>query len=151
MDFSNWFSQWLKRHPLKEPPGHDRERYTAGVMARITSAEHPAASRAPIIRWLPWPTRLVLAFATAVAGVAVAIGVWHRTALQVADSPASTRQQVVLAESPSSDEEWINETLQLLDRLGEALPVGSADQLDDESWMEELKLLDQQEEGAARS
>jgi hypothetical protein len=53
---------------------------------------------------------------------------------------------VMLAESTSSDDQWLEETLQLLDQLNEDLPATDAgESSDDEEWLNELQMLDEDE------
>ena len=136
MDLMTWLKTWLRRHPLKEPQDADRARYTTEVMTRVRRLASPGP--APVRRWLPWPGRTVLALASAAAGLAIAVAV-----SQTVRVPGMTPlpPAAVLAESPpDADQAWLEETLALLEELDEELPEG--DVQDDESWLEELEMLD---------
>jgi hypothetical protein len=192
METLNWLARWLRRHPLKEPAGHDRTRYTAEVMARVRALEEPVRSVAPI-RWrLSWP-RAALTFATACAGVVIAIGLsrragvsaterlveqatrdaqvltamsspgaeewWTLTALS--DDSASLDDLDGLAEElqlmdtfrlvqqPPSDEDWLEQTLLLLEQLDEDLPQAELEEPSVEEWWQELDGLDELEGSAS--
>lgn len=145
MDLATWLKSWLRRHPLKEPEAEPRSRYTAEVMARVRPHTN-APVGVGIRRWLPWPGRAVLAFASVAAGIAVAVAVSQAVRLPgLVPRPSAA----VLAESPADeDQAWLEETLELLDELEEELPEDAAP--DDESWLEELEMLEDAEL-AARS
>jgi hypothetical protein len=139
MDLATWLKTRLQRHPLKEPRDADRARYTAEVMTRVRRLASPSPE--PVRRWLPWPGRVVLAFASVAAGIIVAVAVSQTVRMPGLASPAAV---AVLAESPADDDQaWLEETLQLLDELEEELPEDTAP--DDESWLEELEMLDEAE------
>lgn len=143
MDLTTWLTQWLHRHPLKAPPVEGRSRYTDEVMARVRRLA--PAGPAPVRRWLPWPGRVVLAFASIAAGIAVTVAVSQAVCVPGFTPPAAV---AVLAESPADDDQaWLEETLELLDDLEEDLP-GDALQ-DDESWLEELEMLNDAELAAS--
>ena len=61
---------------------------------------------------------------------------------------------IVLAEAPQSDDSWVAQTLQLLDQLDEELPnepaTGEATSNDNE-WLDELQMLDENELAARSS
>ena len=61
---------------------------------------------------------------------------------------------IVLAEAPQSDDSWVAQTLQLLDQLDEELPnepaAGEATSNDNE-WLDELQMLDENELAARSS
>ena len=74
MNFSQWLSEWLTRHPLKEPASSDPARYTAEVMQRV---KRPEADRAgatvPDWRaWWAWP-QAGLSWTAVAAGLVVAV------------------------------------------------------------------------------
>ena len=183
MDFSTWLTQWLARHPLREPTAPDRAGYIAEVMARVHTLTQPALHQSgagPARRWLSWPGRLALAFATAAAGIVLVIGLRQAVGRQLAETITRESQMlaaldeeafdqrlggveslaeeleagdtIVLAEAePSDDEAWVEQTLQVLDQLDDTLPDDRVDAPGtDESWLDELERLDQ-EELAARS
>ena len=142
MDFSHWLKSWLARHPLKEPTTIDRAGYTRQIMARVNALDRPAPAPSPVRSWLPWP-RLVLAAATAAAGVALVMSTANRSTSQVAQAPAHTT--LILAESPATDDQWIEQTIQLLDQLDESADVSqdaSGDASENE-WLKELEMLDE--------
>lgn len=169
MDFSTWLTQWLARHPLREPDAHDHARYTAEVMTRIHTLTQPAR------RWLPWPGRLALAFATATAGMILVIGLRQTVGRQLAETIARESQMlaaldegafdqrlggveplaeeleaedaIVLAEAePGDDEAWFEQTLQVLDRFDDTHPDDRVEAPGmNELWLDELERLDQEE------
>lgn len=143
MDLAAWLKTWVARHPLKAPSDETRARFTAEVMARVRALQSPAPAPMPVRTWLTWP-RLSLAVATAAAGLFV-IGRLGGPSL-----PQQTNLAMVLAESPSSDEAWVDDTLQLLDELeeeGSDNPSGESAAPDGgEEWLlEELQLFDESE------
>ena len=146
MDFLTWLDAWMHRHPLQQPPETHRARYTAEVMARVKAlptAPTPAPARPG--QWLAWP-RLTLAVATGIAGFVLLGTVVGRPPQQLAQPPPvseSPADALVLAESPSSDDQWLEETLQLLEELDEELPADAASDGSEEEWLEELQLLDE--------
>lgn len=146
MEFAAWLQNWLSRHPLKEPQEMDSSRYTAEVMARVKAlAPVPARPLASPIFGLGWP-RFALAAATAVAGAAFAI----LTTRQVTPQH-QTAQVVELAESTPSDDQWIEETVQLLDQLDEDVPQEAGSEPSDQDLLEELEQLEGKEPSASAS
>ena len=133
MESTSWLHRWLKRHPLKEPTAIERSRYTAEVMAKVRAQHHPAeAPMAAGSSWIVWP-RLALVGAAVTAML-----------LLVQTHTPSTRQ--LLVESmPSDDEAWVDQTLRLLDQLDEEAPEDATGQPSDDSWLEELEMLDESE------
>ncbi|MBI1991902.1 MAG: hypothetical protein HYY59_03450 [Candidatus Omnitrophica bacterium] len=135
----------------------------------LTSKEILAAD--PLRRWVPWP-RFALAIATASATVALVVGVVDHSNRQLATGIArdarllatlderdgdlvldddvdilhdelAMTDTIVLAEQASSDEEWLAQTLELLDQLDEGLPSETASDGVEEDWLDELRLLDE--------
>ena len=49
---------------------------------------------------------------------------------------------LLLAEAPPSDDEWIEQTLTLLEQLEEDLPEGASDEPSGDEWLDELQWLD---------
>ena len=167
MESSHWLTTWLKRHPLKEPAGVDRATYTREVISKIKGLHAPAVSAAP---W--WQLLLNPAFALATAAVVVlslttaversraqlAQRVLHDSALlaalgenggelpdddQLADDLEVT-DTLVLAESPPSDDQWIQQTMQLIDQLDQdSASDDAATDGSDEDWLNELEMLDE--------
>ena len=138
MEFAAWFRMWLARHPLKRPADADCAKYTAQVMRRIAAdrAPAPAPSFGSFLAGLAWP-RVTIAVATIAVVMLVAAS---------ARQPAT--QPVRLAESQNTDEQWIQETTQLLDQLGEEWPQESgadANSNDQERWLDDLEQLDDSE------
>jgi len=131
---------WLTRHPLKRPSGIDRAQFTAEVMAKIKAQVQSAPAPAPVRIWLPWP-RLAMTLATVAAGILIMMSV---TRLQPGQ-PVTT-----LAESPAgSEDQWLEETLLLLDELDEDVSSESAGDGSEEEWLEELEWLDETELAAS--
>lgn len=171
MEFMTWLRGWLARHPLKEPDQTQRQQYTADLMKRVHALPKPARSTQPagwaIRQWLTWPG-FAMACATALV-VIVMVGLRHN-ALQVAkqmqEEPEPSRMQVAqlppayvppiaavmkpdsvrLAEAQGDDEQWLEQTLLLLEDLNESGSAESSSSNDSsEQWLEELKQLDEQE------
>lgn len=160
MEFLTWLRTWLTRHPLKEPAETERASYTAEVMARVRAVGPlPGGSpaRVPVRPWawwshylrqvVGWP-RFAVAMATA-AGVAVAVGTFSQERPHLARQlPQDVRisEPAALAQSPSTDEEWLERTLQLLEQLEEDPSAETAgDGADEEDWLQELQWLDDSE------
>ena len=119
----NLFS-WLSRHPLKGPSDVNRARYTAEVMAKIKAAESPAPAPARV--WLPWP-RLAMTLATVAAGILIMLSVRPQ---------APTAPLPQFAESPSaSEDQWLEETLLLLEELDEDVSSESAGDGSEDEWL----------------
>jgi len=180
MEFTTWFQQWLRRHPLKEPPETARARLTAGVMVRVRALD-TASGRIPLAdlvrRWAFRP-RWVLAAATAAVGIAIAVVATRQSSHQLAQTITRESQllaaleepdgdlvredhvealadelaltdTLVLAEAPPDDQQWITQTLQLLDQLGEDVPSGTTADTSDNDPLNELQRLDEQDLSAA--
>ena len=142
MDFSTWLTHWLTRHPLKEPPSPDRADYTREVMATVRTLDRPVPAPVPARPWFSWP-RPAFAVAAAAAGVALVIATATRSTPQVAREPSPST--LTLAESPEGDDQWIEETIQLLDQLDENddLSQDAPGEVSDEDWLNELEMLDE--------
>ncbi len=137
MNPTSWLQRWLLTHPLKEPTHHDPSRFTGEIMERIRAIQRPQTAPAAT-PWLSWP-RTGMVFASVAAGVLIAVVLTQRS-----NPPQAT---LMLAESPSSDEEWLQHTMELLELLDEdeSLPLED-DELsntDDEEWLNELNFLDE--------
>jgi hypothetical protein len=150
MEFLTWLRSWLTRHPLKEPAETERASYTVEVMTRVRALGSPSVvtpATVPVRRWSWWP-RMAMAMATA-AGLVFAVSTVHQTRRRLAQQPqgaAASHPSAVLAESPVSDEEWIEQTLQLLEELEEeTAPETAGDGSNDEEWLDELQWLDESE------
>ncbi len=152
MDFTAWFRAWLTRHPLKGPHGVEAARYTDEVMAKVRALQPPASVRAPLRFWLPWPRLALIAATAAVgllivmgtlhraqlqlasaidrdAQVITAVDELVPTAPAGSGAtPEDLAQELqtadilVLAESVPSDDQWLDQTLQLLQQLDEDVP-----------------------------
>ncbi len=152
MEFLTWLRSWLMRHPTKEPTDAERAHYTAEVMARVRAlGPLPGGSpaRAPVRPWAWWP-RMAMAMATA-ACLVFALTSAHQTRRQLAQQPpgatASHPSATMLAESPTSDEAWLEQTLDLLEQIDEEPPSAetAGDGSNDEEWLDELQWLDERE------
>ena len=152
MDGASWFRRWLSRHPLKEPSDLDRAQYTTEVMDRIRALEQPVAVSAPAAarRRMLW-LRPALVAMTAAAAVAVVLLVRRSDQSQLTvvqgldDSQPETARALRLAESPSEDEQWLEETLRLLEEFDEELPEDVFEDWSDDDWLDELQMLDEYE------
>ena len=129
------------------------------------------ATPAPARVWLPWP-RLALTLATVAAGVSLVIGTTryqtHQLAQQIAresqllaalDEPElepltadqveavadelETMDALQLAASVPSDDQWVEQTLQLLDELDEDVPENAASSASEDEWLQELEQVDE--------
>jgi hypothetical protein len=182
MDFADWLTSWLTRHPLKAPADADRSRFTAEVMASVKAQTQPRRDPASgAARFQSVWARLAVSLAAAAAAVLVGLTVFHpsgsgeRLATQLAQESellASVGEPVhgwaiaddadglaedleredtlVLAEAPPSDDSWVADTLQLLDQLDEELPDDASSESNEDDWLDELQMLDENEL-AARS
>ena len=158
MDFSRWLTTWLKQHPLKESKGVDRAAYTREVISRIQERHAPT----PNLELLParnswvlgWRLLLNPAFALAAAVVVVltVTSAIERSRTQLAQQ--ALHDAARLAESPPSDDQWIQQTMQLLEQLDQDAPsddaAGSASNSDEE-WLKELETLDEQDLNSSSS
>ena len=169
MNFERWLRTWLTRHPLKEPTEAHRARYTAEVMAKITPTPTHAA-----LGWRAQSVwgRLTFAAAAAAAALAVLVVTPHSSphlAQEVTreaqvlsaldedglaplngDGPDVVADDVelagplLLAESAPSDEQWIEQTMHVLDQLDDGAPPDApGNGASDEEWLDELQLLDE--------
>ena len=174
MDFAEWFTAWLSRHPLKSPSEADRSRFTADVMARVRTetAVRPAAGWAASFS-AGWP-RFALPLAAAAVLVAVHVRrpaearlvaevTQHTEMLAELGEPLESvlpadaeelaedlerEDLMVLAEAqPESDDAtWIADSMKVLEEIDETLPdEGTAGTGNDEQWLKELETLDQSE------
>ena len=162
MDFMARLRDWLARHPLKEPTHANRAAYTAEVMARVkarVSAPHAPGVRVQNRLAWGWP-RLAAGLAAAAASVLLALtvhGAWRgqrlaRAAAEEAEVlvaldeealPLREEDLLLLAEMPAeTDEQWLDETLQLLEELDEALPDDATSGGSEEEWLKELERLE---------
>lgn len=179
MKFSIWLTQWLARHPLKEPASHNPAWFTAQVMQRVKAAAQPAPAIAPVHPWFSWPR---LGFAAALATAAIVLvavpklptpgrlanAVLRDAQLLEALDEASLdpvindetdmlaqelqlHDAMMLAEAQPSDDQWIEETMQLLDQLDQESPDDSSASTpapsDDDDLLNELQLFDEHEIG----
>ncbi len=173
MDFTSWWQDWFTRHPLKEPSGYEPAQYTAEVMDQVRALAKPASTFGP---WFSWP-RLVLATASVAVACLVVVTASRRATVRLADAVVQHAQvlatldengfepvdrldpdallqdlkaldTMVLAQANSSDEQWLEQTLQLFNGLDEdpsenhgvlEQPGGSPD----DDWLNELQLLDE--------
>lgn len=173
MDLQTWLHQWLRHHPVKQPPSSARDRFTASVMTRIRAVEEPAAVTVGVRRWVAWPQ---FGLAVAAAAAIVLLLVWTveppgaRLAWQiarevemlvaveeslleplVATDPETLADdlealdEIVLAEAAAAadDDRWIRQTLDLLESLDEEDAEVEAG--DTEEWLDELERLDEAE------
>ena len=140
----DWLTQWLARHPLRQPPAWNRAHYTREVIARVQrlapGVRVPAQTRG---RW--WP-QLALTASAAALGVLFAVGVnrvHERAAMQEAAAPMAGGAYR-LAESPEGNDQWLEDTLALLEQLDEDIEAAE-DEGDDSRTLKELEQLDDTE------
>ena len=179
MNFATWFRTWLIQHPLKTPTGHDPAWYTAQVMQRVRAMDEPHPVPASGWRWPSWVSVGLIA-ATATVGFLLVIGVLkqsqtrlanqllqesetlaqldeHSTSEPVMDNDMEGLAQelqlhdtLVLAESTPSDDQWVEQHLQLFDQLDEDPATEDTSQpSSEEDWLQELKRLDESELGSS--
>jgi len=178
MDLAAWVRQWLSAHPLKEHSRGDRARYTAEVMERVRTLGQPATAPRPVARWFAWP-QVSLATAAVAAAVFMVVGRMEYPMIPLADqvdhdvqvlaAVAETNvvmdlaaddldtlaedlealDTLVLAEAQSVEEQWLEETLWLLQEVGDDGPPDAAGETSEEPWLDELELLDEFELTAA--
>ena len=175
MDVTTWLKTWFTRHPIKEPTDIDPAQYTAEVMTKIKAVEDTGLL--PIHHWFPW-LRLAFVAATAAAGITVAMMTTHSSGQRLAahvsresqllaalepdseqlladhhDVDALAREMettdtMVLAESQPSDDQWIDQTVQLLDQLDQEASTDASSDDDistEKDWFEELEQLDEKD------
>ena len=149
MNFSRWLTTWLKRHPLKEPDEVDRALYTREVISRIKGRRAPAVAPSP---WWQCLLNPPVALAAAMVVVLAVTSAVERSRTPLAQR--ALRDSALLAESPPSDDAWIQQTMQLLDQLDQDAPsddaAGSASK-SDEDWLNELETLDEQDLNSSTS
>lgn len=142
------------------------------------SAQHPSRAPAsiPVFEWFSWPRLAFAGAAVGAAAMFWIVGTVHQSQTQLARAidrdaqlltafdeplPATDRgsvdelaqdlqeaDTVMLAESTPSDDQWVEQTIQLLDQLNEEPPdadtTGSSNQ-NQEEWLNELQTLDESE------
>jgi len=171
MDVEAWFRRWLSRHPLKMPTTAEQKRYTAEVMARVKALEQPT-QRPVVLRsrWV-WPRLALVASTAALIALVVgrvertperpqvAQQLEHDIQLFAAldetielesagDDVEQLAQELesydtlLLAQAGEDDAGWLEQTLELLDELDEALPEDATGDSSDEDWLRELEFLD---------
>jgi len=180
MDFAAWFRTWLARHPLKASRGVDTSRYTDDVMTKIRALTQPSQAPALVHVWLSWPRLALIAATAAVgllivigtvhraqlqlasaidrdAQVITAVDELVPTAPDGRGAtPEDLAQELqtadilVLAESVPSDDQWLDQTLQLLQQLDEDAPgdvtgTGGNASESQEDWLNELQQIDETE------
>lgn len=167
-DFLSWLKNWLTRHPLKAPLESLQASYIEEVMTRIRATQAPA----PAFRWVPRP-QVAFALGTAFACALALLVVMHRAPTRIAqqierewqllsevgedslelapgdlDEEIQLVDQLTLAQGQPAldDEAWVEQTLQLLERLesDEPLPA-SQDAIPAWDWLDELQWLDESE------
>ena len=149
MDVITWLHRWLSRHPLKEPTDADPSRYTAQVMARIRAVEQPKPSLGRgRVAWLPGvlrPAVATMATVTVGAAVVLLLGRGDEARQGVTQRPTESHGQLMLAEEPLEDDQWLVETLQLLETFDEEFPEETwLEDSSDEDWLRALEQVDQE-------
>lgn len=175
MNFDAWFRTWVARHPLKTLRRDDPAQYTAEVMERIRTIPQPAPASAVPWHWPAW-TPTGLSVATAVVVLFLILGVFKPSTVQLADhiikesdvlakfdettigepvveddaeelaQELQHRDTLLLAEATPSDDQWINDNLNLLEQLNQEDPADeTGPSSTDSDWLEELKQLDESE------
>ena len=148
MEFMSWLHHWLARHPMKTPTQEEQRRSTASVMERVRVIgphQHDVPAQA---RWSwAWPR-----FAIAVATIALVVGIvrvsqpLRRQLAQQPHQAAPTRPETKSAVPQTmTDDEWVDQTLKLLDQLDEEVVPDASTESEDEPWLKELELLDERD------
>ncbi len=175
MDFTSWVRRWLTQHPLKEPAETDRAQYTAEVMARVRRLAQPAPAPRRVWWLRPVLVTVTAAAAVVLvvgrvnqAPIRVAHDAEDGPMVAAVDKQPLIAQPAVpedalveefaqsveefllaealiLAESSSEDEAWLEETLRLLDALDEDLPEGDTGDWSDDDWLDELDLFEDED------
>ena len=172
MNISTWLTQWFARHPLKEPASHNPAWFTAQVMQRVKAAAQPVPAITPTHQWFSWPR---LGFATALATAAIVLVAVPKSStsgrlasavlsdtqlLEALDEAAvdtvdtdmlaqelQLHDAMMLAEAQPSDDQWIEQTMQLLDQLDQESQDDSSASTpapsDDDDLLNELQLFDE--------
>lgn len=162
MEFSDWLRSWLARHPLKSPTEFEQSQLTRAVMERLRMIHRETH---PSRHWRFFP-RLSLIAATAMAIVFLAIMALpkmtdrstahlerERSYDQSPQLPSQGQDFLILAQEPLSDEQWLDETLEILQEFEEdpftrvEEQDSSLDYSEDEwlKWLELLELLEEVE------
>ena len=152
----------------------------ARVKSEVEQAASPLhAARSVRVAWWPWP-RLALAALTVAAVVIIVTNMRQETALRLAQEVARDAQllaaldepvtdsmaprdleamakeleeadRLMLAEAPPSDDQWLEQTLQLLEQFDEDASVGKTDDASsDEDLLKEIQ-NDEQSDFASAS
>ncbi len=171
MDLSAWLKTYLAQHPVKGLPAHDAARYTQDVMARVRASQAPQPVRAPAWSWWPSlgllasaavvllvigvtaqrsPTQLVERVAEDAALLAALDEPYNGAVGALADEllvdEVEALTPFVLAEAPAeSEDDWLQETMDLLDELDQEMPAADDTPTDDEDWLKELEQVDEAE------
>ena len=176
MDFTNWFKEWLARHPLREPVYFDQARYTAEVMARVNDQIRSPAQQARRSVWLcvSWPRMALGGLSFALVSIIVLLaGVSYsrlrlakevtrgiQVLAEVGESATPVESEtdevavelqaedtLVLAEATKTDDQWLEQTVQILEQLDEDPKAGNANGSSepDEDWLDDLQMLDNSE------
>ena len=168
-----WLTRHPLKTPSDIDRAHYTTEVMAKVRA-VTTAPAQAPQRVWRPHWLSWP-QLALVVATAAGIVVIVSTAHssreqlaHRLtqdaqmlaevdeplpellngeeAAELAQDLEEEDHHILLAESaPSQDQQWLDQTLQLLDQLDEEVPGVDSDQTagnDDEEWLKELDTLD---------
>ena len=175
MDFSTSIQTWLTRHPLKEPIDHESARYTAEVMQKVQALDHPSPAAATVLAWLSGPRMRLAAVIVAASVIVVITSSSRRAPLRLvnqlvhessvlaeldeanvvslvngnANSLAHEMEALDtmrLAQSPSSDDQWIEQTVELLDQVDD---TAVEEPSNDDEWLNELQLFDEDQLSAS--
>lgn len=166
------FADWLAKRSVKLPAEHDHKQFTETVMARVTSeaAPHPLRQRSWWSYHLP--AQLGLAVASAAVMVLI-VGRAERAPdsrlarnvereiqlLAALNEPAALEPEglyedglaeetrdldtFALVEAQSADDQWVDQTLQLLDQLDQDPPQDESSSPTNDDWIKELDQMDE--------
>ena len=149
MDFSNWFKEWLARHPLREPPNLDQAGYTAEVMARVSKqslSRSPQKACGLDFLWMMWLRIVLGSVSVALLSVIVVLSVSSYTHARLAKEVVNDMQVLAeLGESVTPTEPEMDEGIR--DPQSEdALVLAESDKAvkTDDQWIEQtMQILDQ--------
>ncbi|MBI2094129.1 MAG: hypothetical protein HYT88_05330 [Candidatus Omnitrophica bacterium] len=178
MNFQSWLSSWLAHHPLKDPTGHDPEQYTQQVMQRVRDANLSPKPWTAWQEFLSFFSIPRATFALAGVGlVAVILFLNHaindtrlanmETTVDLIAAMGETLESIngeegeilaqdlealdtlVLAEATETDEQWLQETLRLLQLLDEDAGSSEAENPSEGDLIDDLQILDEKEIAAS--
>lgn len=149
MDFATWFKRWVAQHPLNVPPAERPDDYAADVMRRVRGLHEPSPARRvryPV--WHGWVT-LTAGLATAAVGLILVLTLTPQSRIQLTRAITPAPGGLMRLADSSTEDSWMDQTLQLLDELNEELPADNADEgTSNDDWLKELDTLEQHDQAS---